>query len=83
MSSNSLFHAKGKHIELDFDFIRQRVQAKKLQVQFVSSRDQIADIFTKPLGLKSFNHFRFKVTVIPSPFHLRGRDKACDSQSVK
>jgi hypothetical protein len=48
LSSNPRFHARTKHIEVDFHFVREKVALGALEVRFIASGDQIADIFTKP-----------------------------------
>lgn len=49
LSANPVFRAKTKHIEVDYHFVRERVSQKLLDVEFVSSSDQVADGFTKAL----------------------------------
>jgi histone deacetylase 1/2 len=58
LSANLVFHARAKHIEIDFHFVRERVLSKKLEIRFIPSKDQVADGFTKPLPVKSFTEFR-------------------------
>lgn len=42
-------HGLSKHLQIRFHYIRDRVEANEIQVQSISSHNNIADIFTKAL----------------------------------
>ncbi|XP_020674286.1 uncharacterized protein LOC110093668 [Dendrobium catenatum] len=63
LANNPIFHARTKHIEIDYHFIRERILSKDIDVQHIHSTDQPADILTKPLSLARFTMLRDKLTV--------------------
>jgi hypothetical protein len=62
-SSNPIFHARTKHIEIGFYFIRERVAQKLLDIRFISTHDQVADGLTKALASRELEKFKRNLNV--------------------
>ena len=58
ISKNPVQHSRTKHIEIRHHFLRDNVEKGLVELSFCNSEEQIADIFTKPLGKESFCKFR-------------------------
>jgi len=58
LSKDSTFHARTKHIDVHFHFIRQTISQDRIQLEYVPTFDMIGDIFTKSLSFHKFSHFR-------------------------
>lgn len=49
LAQNDMYHARTKHINIRFHFIRETIVNKIVRVSYVNTNEQIADILTKPL----------------------------------
>ena len=54
LSKNPVLHSRTKHIEIRHHFLRDHVQKRDCVLEFVDTKNQLADIFTKPLPKETF-----------------------------
>ena len=64
LTKNPIHHSRTKHIDIRHHFIREHVQNGHITLEFVSSNNQLADIFIKPLNEDSFCKTRFELGII-------------------
>ncbi|MCO5586046.1 hypothetical protein L7F22_039984 [Adiantum nelumboides] len=57
LAQNPVFHAKTKHIEVHYHFIKERVLDGSIDLTFVRTDEQVVDIFTKALGVEKLRRF--------------------------
>jgi hypothetical protein len=68
LASNAIFHGRMKHVEVDYHFVRDQVTKKLLDVRFISTSDQVADGFMKPLPQGRLLEFQYNLNLIMTPF---------------
>ncbi|QRW07704.1 Copia-like polyprotein/retrotransposon [Ceratobasidium sp. AG-Ba] len=57
LAKNPINHQTTKHIRVKYHFIREVIALKELDLQYVSTEDQVADALTKALGRVKFTRF--------------------------
>ena len=60
LTKNPVLHSRTKHIEIRHHFLRDPVEKEDVTFEHVDTKNQLADIFTKPLATKPF----FNIIVI-------------------
>ena len=51
-------HGRSKHIDNIFHFPRDHVKQKTIELEYCNTKEQVADIFTKPLPIEPFKMLR-------------------------
>ena len=64
IAHNDVFHELTKHIEIYCHFIRHHLFQGILTLQSITSQDQLADIFIKPLPLGTFRALASKLRMV-------------------
>ena len=67
LSKNLVQHSKAKHIPIKYHYLREQATNKNIKLNYIPTKKQVADIFTKPLNKDVFVHLRKMFGVIPSP----------------
>lgn len=58
LAEDHVWHSHTTHVRVEYHFTREQVLAGDVSVSRVSSKENIADIFTKPLGKSDFQRLR-------------------------
>lgn len=69
---NPVFQARTKHIEIDVHFVCDQVHKGAVEIRYVTTTNQLANCFTKPLSHSHLFCFHDKFEVVELPPRLRG-----------
>jgi hypothetical protein len=58
LAKNPENHARSKHIEIKYHFIREKIEDKSVEILYCPTEEMIADIFTKQISKVKFEEFR-------------------------
>ncbi|GKE67699.1 hypothetical protein Tco_1521860 [Tanacetum coccineum] len=73
---NNVQHSRSKHIDVRYHFIKEQVKNKVVELHFVRTEYQLADIFTKALPRERFNFLIEKLEMLSmSPETLKNLAK--------
>ena len=66
MADNPVEHSHTKHIDIRYHFLRDHQQKEDIEIAYISTHNQLVDIFTKPLDEKSFSKLRNELNILDS-----------------
>jgi hypothetical protein len=57
LAKDNKYHARTKHIDLRYHFIREAIEDGKIKVKYIPTDENVSDIFTKALAKPKFQRF--------------------------
>jgi hypothetical protein len=66
MADNPVEHSHTKHIAIRYHFLKDHQQKGDIEIAYINTKDQLADIFTKPLDEQSFTKLKNELNILDS-----------------
>jgi hypothetical protein len=66
MADNPVEHSRTKHIAIRYHFLRDHQQKGDIEIAYINTKDQLADIITKPLDQQTFTKLRHELNILDS-----------------
>ncbi|PWA44879.1 hypothetical protein CTI12_AA522760 [Artemisia annua] len=64
ISNNPVLHQRTKHIDIRYHFIRDHIMNGEIELHFIPTKYQLADIFTKPLDEPTFTRLKAELGML-------------------
>ncbi len=71
LANKLVYHAKTKHIEVHYHFIKKIILAKEINLIHVNTENQVAYIFTKAFNTHKLKKFRQMLSVLEVDLSLK------------
>lgn len=55
LGNNPVHHQRSKHIDVKYHFIRLEIQNKSIELKYIPTSENVADVFTKPMSKVKLN----------------------------
>ncbi|MCO5550150.1 hypothetical protein L7F22_003632 [Adiantum nelumboides] len=65
VAKNPVFHARTKHIEVHYHYFRERLPAREINLAYVPTQNNLADLLTKALFREKLEAFRKALGLLP------------------
>ena len=65
LANNPEHHAKTKHINIQYHFIREYITNNIIQLSYISTKEQLADMLTKALSRPTFKNLVKQINLVP------------------
>jgi len=66
LANNPVSHSRTKHIDICHHFIRECIERREIKLNYISTKNMLADVFTKALPRETFEKFRNLLGVLLS-----------------
>lgn len=64
LTKNPVFHERSKHIDIKFHYICELMKDAEIELQFYQSKDQVVNVFTKPLSADAFTRLKKMIKMV-------------------
>lgn len=69
IAKNPVFHARTKHIEVHYHFVRELISDGSIELLYCPTADNLADVFTKALSRDQLDHLIRRMGIGPPLGH--------------
>ena len=83
ISENPVQHDRTKHVEVDRHFIKEKLEAKVINLPHMKSKDQLADILTKAVETQFFEEVLRKLGIGDPTIQLEGECQNIETEYLE